>query len=65
MPHKATATKRPDTKHPDGSEREDKADRQWLAEITDETGAVVDSAYFPTKASAAQWARDLYKQEIP
>ena len=55
-----TVTKKPDEKHKDGSDREDKADRQWLAEVSDGS-AVVDAAYFPTKSLAERWVRDVYQ----
>jgi hypothetical protein len=50
------------TKKPDGrgmSPGGDMVNRDHLIEIT-EGGKVIDSAYFPTKAEAQEWAKTLY-----
>lgn len=57
-----TITNQPDlTKHEDGSDRADAAERCWLAEIFDDGGRSIDAAYFPTKERAESWVRDAHR----
>lgn len=62
---KLKVTRKPDGKGFTGRTKEDgsqeEVNRTHLAEIVDEDGNLVDSAYFPTVGEAQQWASDLYK----